>query len=95
MYDRIRALREDADLKQKNLAEVLNIRQPTYSDYVRGNLNVPAPALIALARFYHTSVDYILGLADIPGTRRRESGSGWKSRHKTLTFGLTRPRIRA
>ena len=76
MYDRIRALREDADLKQKNLAEVLNIRQPTYSDYVRGNLNVPAPALIALARFYHPSVDYILGLADIrePYPRHEEKG---------------------
>ena len=76
MYDRIRALREDADLKQKNLAEVLNIRQPTYSDYVRGNLNVPAPALIALVRFYHTSVDYILGLADIrePYPRHEEKG---------------------
>ena len=76
MYDRIRALREDADLKQKNLAEVLNIRQPTYSDYVRGNLNVPAPALIALARFSHTSVDYILGLADIrePYPRHEEKG---------------------
>ena len=76
MYDRIRALREDADLKQKNLAEVLNIRQPTYSDYVRGNLNVPALALIALARFYHTSVDYILGLADIrePYPRHEEKG---------------------
>ena len=76
MYDRIRALREDADLKQKNLAEVLNIRQPTYSDYVRGHLNVPAPALIALARFYHTSVDYILGLADIrePYPRHEEKG---------------------
>ena len=76
MYDRIRALREDADLKQKNLAEVLNIRQPTYSDYVRGNLNVPAPDLIALARFYHTSVVYILGLADIrePYPRHEEKG---------------------
>ena len=76
MYDRIRALREDADLKQKNLAEVLNIRQPTYSDYVRGNLNVPAPALIALSRFYPTSVDYILGLADIrePYPRHEEKG---------------------
>ena len=76
MYDRIRALREDADLKQKNLAEVLNIRQPTYSDYERGNLDVPAPALIALARFYHNSVDYILELTDIrePYSRHGEKG---------------------
>jgi len=55
----------------------LNIRQPTYSDYERGNLDVPAPALIALARFYHTSVDYILELTDIrePYSRHGEKGA--------------------
>ena len=90
MYDRIQALREDADLKQKNLAEVLNIRQPTYSDYVRGKFERACAGSDRAGPFYHTSVDYILGLADIrepyPGTRRRESGGGWKSRHKTLTL---------
>ena len=65
MYVRIRALREDADLKQKELAAMLNLHQTTYSDYELGRLNVPAPVLIQLAEFYHTSVDYILGLTNV------------------------------
>ena len=65
MYARIRALREDADLKQKELAAMLNLHQTTHSDYELGRLNVPAPVLIQLARFYGTSVDYILGLTNV------------------------------
>ena len=65
MYAHIRALREDADLKQKELAAMLNLHQTTYSDYELGRLNVPAPVLIQLAEFYHTSVDYILGLTNV------------------------------
>ena len=65
MYARIRTLREDADLKQKELAAMLNLHQTTYSDYELGRLNVPAPVLIQLARFYGTSVDYILGLTNV------------------------------
>ena len=65
MYARIRALREDADLKQKELAAMHNLHQTTYSDYELGRLNVPAPVLIQLARFYGTSVDYILGLTNV------------------------------
>ena len=64
MYVRIRALREDADLKQKELAKLLNLHQTTYSDYELGHLNIPAPVLVKLAVFYHTSVDYLLGLTD-------------------------------
>lgn len=64
MYPRIRALREDADLKQKEMAALLHLHQTTYSDYELGRLNVPAPVLIQLARYYHTSVDYILGLTN-------------------------------
>lgn len=64
MYPRIRGLREDADLKQRELAELLHLHQTTYSDYELGRLNVPAPVLIQLAQFYHTSVDYILGLTN-------------------------------
>ncbi len=64
-YARIRALREDADLNQKELAAMLNLHQTTSSDYELGRLNVPAPVLIQLAEFYHTSVDYILGLTNV------------------------------
>lgn len=64
MYDRIRDLREDADLKQKDLAQELKLHQTTYSSYELGKLNIPVPVLIQLAQFYHTSVDYLLGLTN-------------------------------
>ena len=64
MYKRIRDLREDKDLSQKNLAEILNISQSTYSRYESGYLDVPSEVLIALSLFYGVSVDYILGLTD-------------------------------
>ena len=66
MYARIRALREDADLKQKELAAMLNLHQTTYSDYELGNLNIPIPVLKELALYFDTSVDYLLGLTNHP-----------------------------
>ena len=65
MLDHLRTLREDRDLSQADMARVLHIHQTTYSDYELGRLNVPAPVLIQLARFYGTSVDYILGLTNV------------------------------
>ncbi len=65
LYHRIRDLREDADLSQQQLAELLNVNQTTYSRYERGVLDIPCESLIALAKFYHTSVDYLLGLTSI------------------------------
>lgn len=64
MYERIRELREDNDLKQKDLAAFLKLHQTTYSSYELGKLNVPAPVLVQLAGYYNTSVDYLLGLTD-------------------------------
>jgi len=64
MIERIRALREDRDLKQRQLADYLNVDQSTYSDYETGELNVPIPVLIKLSAFYNTSTDYILNLTD-------------------------------
>lgn len=66
MYQRLRDLREDQDLNQKTLAELLHVSQATYSRYESGALDIPSAALIALARFYETSVDYLLGLTDDP-----------------------------
>lgn len=66
MYHRLRDLREDRDLTQGKLAAVLHVSQATYSRYESGLLDVPSAALIALARFYHTSVDYLLELTDNP-----------------------------
>ena len=66
MYkNRIRDLREDNDLKQSDIAKLLNVHQTTYSDYELGHLNVPVAALNALADFYKVSVDYLLGRTDI------------------------------
>ena len=59
---RLRELREDCDLKQKDLAEYLHIRQNTYSQYENGQRQVPVEVLIALAKYYRTSTDYLLGL---------------------------------
>ena len=62
MYqNRIRDLREDADLSQKALAKLLGVHQTTYSDYELGRLNVPVSALHILADHYGVSVDYLLG----------------------------------
>ena len=62
MYrNRLRDLREDRDLKQAALADLLQIHQTTYSDYELGKLNVPINVLHALADYYDTSIDYLLG----------------------------------
>lgn len=65
-YSRIRDLREDADLPQRELAALLHVSQTTYSRYETGTLDIPSSSLIYLARFYKTSVDYLLGLTDNP-----------------------------
>ncbi len=61
LKNRIKDLREDNDLKQKNIAQMLNIHQTTYSDYELGNLNIPVSVLCRLADFYDTSIDYLVG----------------------------------
>lgn len=63
-YKRIRDLREDSDLKQRELADILGCSQRVYSNYERGDLDIPTEVLIKLAKHYGTSVDYILGLTD-------------------------------
>lgn len=62
---RLKDLREDADLTQKRIAEYLHIRQNTYSQYETGQRQIPIEMLIALANYYGTSTDYILGLTNV------------------------------
>ena len=64
MYRRIRDLREDRDLTQKDLAKHLNCSQQVYSNYELGQRDIPTDILIKLSNFYDVSVDYILGLSD-------------------------------
>lgn len=61
---RIKDLREDRDITQREIAEYLHVKQNTYSQYENGQRQLPIECLIALARFYHVSTDYILGLTD-------------------------------
>ena len=62
MYqNRLRDLREDRDLKQAELARLLQVHQTTYSDYELGRLNIPVSALHTLADYYGVSIDYLLG----------------------------------
>ena len=64
MYRHIRDLREDRDLTQKQLAEILGMSQTGYSKYETGENDIPTAILIKLADFYQTSTDYLLGRTD-------------------------------
>ena len=61
MYPRIRDLREDKDLTQTQVAKMLGMSQTGYSKYETGENDIPTAVLIKLARFYRTSIDYLLG----------------------------------
>ena len=65
MYPRIRNLREDKDLTQREMGEILSCSQRVYSNYERGELDIPTEILIKLAKFHNTTTDYILGLTNI------------------------------
>ena len=65
MYHRIRNLREDKDMTQTQIAKMLGMSQTGYSKYETGENDIPTSILIKLARFYNTSIDYILGETDI------------------------------
>jgi transcriptional regulator with XRE-family HTH domain len=61
MYPRIRDLREDKDMNQTQIAKILGMSQTGYSKYETGENDIPTAILIKLARYYGTSVDYLLG----------------------------------
>ena len=65
-YKRIRDLREDRDLTQRELAEVLHCSQQVYSNYELGQRDIPTEVLIRLSDYYRVSVDYILGISENP-----------------------------
>lgn len=66
MQLRLRDIREDKDLTQKELSEAINITQRSYSYYERGDHMIPPEVLCRLADYYHTSVDYLLGRTNNP-----------------------------
>ena len=73
MYRRIRDLREDADLFQKDLAAYLQCTQVSYSHYELGKRDIPTDVLVKLAQFYHTSTDYLLGRTDVKAPSPKSS----------------------
>ena len=62
---RIRHLREDHDLTQQRIADMLHIGQRTYADYESGKTRIPLDSILILAKFYNVSVDYITGASDV------------------------------
>ena len=68
-YPRLRDLREDHDLVQKEVAEILGIDQRVYSNYETGKREIPTHLLVKLADYYKTSTDYLLGRTDDSGFR--------------------------
>ena len=66
MYKRIRDLREDHDIKQKDIADYLKCTQVCYSHYENGKRDIPTDVLIRLADYYNVSIDYLLGRTDNP-----------------------------
>ncbi|MCI9177168.1 MAG: helix-turn-helix transcriptional regulator [Clostridia bacterium] len=73
MYRRLKELREDHDLNQTQVAKYLNMSQTGYSKYETGENDIPTKILIELAKFYHTSIDYLLELTNeaIPYKRNK------------------------
>ena len=70
LYHRIRDLREDKDLTQKQMGVILSCSQRVYSNYERGELDIPTEILIKLANYYDVSVDYLLNRTNKKKTNR-------------------------
>ncbi len=68
IYSRIRDLREDRDMTQTEISRILSCSQRVYSNYERGDLDIPTDILLKLADFHGVSVDYILGRTNNPKT---------------------------
>jgi transcriptional regulator with XRE-family HTH domain len=63
--ERIRAIREDRDLTQQRVADLLGVGQRTYADYESGKTRIPVERLLVLAKYYNVSMDYITGASDV------------------------------
>jgi len=72
-YERIRNLREDKDMTQKQMAEILSCSQRIYSNYERGDVDIPTQILIKLSKFHGVSIDYLLNISDISYVLNKEN----------------------
>lgn len=69
-FKNLRAIREDRDIKQKDIAKVLNVSQNTYSQYETGVIALTAEILIKLSDYYNVSIDYLLGRTNNPEIKK-------------------------
>lgn len=69
-FKRIKDLRENHDMLQKDVAKLLGISQQYYSEYEKGNRTIPIQHLITLSKFYGTSIDYIVGLSNLENSKK-------------------------
>ena len=72
-FKRLKDLREDHDLFQKPVAQILGISQQYYSEYEKGNRTIPISHLITLAKYYGTSIDYIVGLSNNKNINKKKT----------------------
>jgi len=70
LYPRIRNLREDKDITQAQMGKILSCSQRVYSNYERGDIDIPTQTLIRIADFHKVSVDFLLGRTDNPDTNK-------------------------
>lgn len=70
LYERIRNLREDKDMTQTQMGQILLCSQRVYSNYERGDIDIPTTVLIKIADFHNVSVDYLLNRTDNPHTNK-------------------------
>ena len=68
LYERIRNLREDKDLTQNDMGKILSCSQRVYSNYERGEIDIPTTTLIKIADFHKVSIDYLLNRTNNPKT---------------------------
>ena len=68
LYERIRNLREDKDLTQTDMGKILSCSQRVYSNYERGEIDIPTTTLVKIANFHNVSIDYLLNRTDNPKT---------------------------
>ncbi len=85
-YRRLRDLREDHDLTQTQLVEILNMHKTTYTNYEQGKREIPFSLAIRLARLYNVSLDFIAGLTDepqpLPAPRKEKGCAAFARRGK-------------
>ncbi len=73
IYQRLRDIREDSDLKQHQVADILNITRPQYQLYESGKREMPMHLFVELAKYYNVSMDYLSGL-----TNKKHSYKEWE-----------------